>query len=250
MSGVVVTRSRAPMVRYRSATGEFGESRLDRVSAEVLLSGVPVREFRWFKGRRFYSGWYWSATTGGLVAYESRLELARVLLADFDPAVVAIAAQPFQLSGMDAGRSRSHVPDLLLQDTSGLVTVVDVKPEHRLARPEVQAVFRWTEELVTAHGWAFEVWSGTDAVVLENVRFLAGYRRPGTIERGLLPLVMEASEQGGTIEELELTLRSQAPVSAARPAILHLLWRGDLQADLTVPLAAGSAVWPCGRSVR
>jgi len=50
MSGEAVTRPRAPMVRYRSTAGEFGESRLDRVSTEVLLSGMPVREFRWFKG--------------------------------------------------------------------------------------------------------------------------------------------------------------------------------------------------------
>jgi hypothetical protein len=250
MPGEVVTRSRAPMVRYRDRTGEFSESPLDRVSAEVLLTSMPVREFRWFKGRRFYSGWYWSATMRRLVAYESRLELARILLADFDPTVVAIAAQPFQLLGLDAGRSRSHVPDLLLQNRSGLVTVVDVKPEHRLARPEVQAVFRWTEVLVTACGWAFEVWSGSDAAVLENVRFLAGYRRPETVDGALLPLIMEAAVQGGTIEELELAVRSHVPVWVARPAILHLLWRGDLQADLTVPLAGRSGVWPCGRAVR
>jgi hypothetical protein len=36
-----------------------------------------------------------------LVAYESRLELARIMLADFDPAVTAIAAQPFRLAGPD-----------------------------------------------------------------------------------------------------------------------------------------------------
>jgi hypothetical protein len=29
------------------------------------------------------------------VAYESRLELARIMLADFDPAVTGLAAQPF-----------------------------------------------------------------------------------------------------------------------------------------------------------
>jgi hypothetical protein len=34
---------------------------------------------------------------GGHVIYESRLELARLLLADFDRDVAAIAAQPFVL---------------------------------------------------------------------------------------------------------------------------------------------------------
>ncbi|WP_369241993.1 hypothetical protein AB5J56_44045 [Streptomyces sp. R21] len=32
----------------------------------------------------------------GLVAYESRLELARIMIADFAPDVVEMAAQPFQ----------------------------------------------------------------------------------------------------------------------------------------------------------
>lgn len=40
-----------------------------------------------------------SATTYGHVVYESRLELARILLADRDSDVVAIAAQPFLLEG-------------------------------------------------------------------------------------------------------------------------------------------------------
>lgn len=85
---------------------------------------------------------YWSSTTGGLVAYESRLELARILLADFDSEVTAIAARPFHLSGLDAGVVRGHVPDLLLRHASGLVTVVDVKPRSRLADAKVKCRFR------------------------------------------------------------------------------------------------------------
>jgi hypothetical protein len=138
------------LVRYRCADGEFAESRLDRVRVDRLISGLPVREFRWFRGRRFYSGWYWSATAKRLVAYESRLELARILLADFDRSVVGIAAQPFQLVGDDGGRTRRHVPDLLLLHESGAVTVVDVKPRHRLSDQEVAAVFGWTERVVSA----------------------------------------------------------------------------------------------------
>jgi hypothetical protein len=36
-----------------------------------------------------------------LAAYESCLELARIMLADFDPSVAGIAAQPFVLAGAD-----------------------------------------------------------------------------------------------------------------------------------------------------
>ena len=85
---------------------------MDRLRADEVIAGLPVREFRWYKGRRHYSGWYWCATGQRLVAYESRLELARIMLADFDPAVTAVAAQPFRLIGRDGSRVRRHVPDV------------------------------------------------------------------------------------------------------------------------------------------
>jgi hypothetical protein len=104
---------------------------LDQVAVADLAAGLPVREFRSYKGCRHYSGWYWSATMGQLVAYESRLELARIILADFDPRVLAIAAQPFRRVGPDGSRIRRHVPDLLLVDVDDAVTVVDVKSPHK-----------------------------------------------------------------------------------------------------------------------
>ncbi|MGC0328103.1 DNA-binding transcriptional ArsR family regulator [Streptomyces sp. SAI-170] len=95
-----------------------------------VARGLPVREFRWYRGRKHYSGWYHASTTGRMVAYESRLELARILIADFARDVTEIAAQPFQLVGWDGTRVRRHVPDLFLVHADGLVTVVDVKAPH------------------------------------------------------------------------------------------------------------------------
>ncbi|MGH1555397.1 hypothetical protein ACRAWF_36795 [Streptomyces sp. L7] len=31
------------------------------------------------------------------------------------------------------------------------------------------------------HGWEYEIWPGANRVLLENVRFLAAYRRPGVV---------------------------------------------------------------------
>src|SRR5258708_7373320 len=53
----------------------------------ALAGAAPWRRFRWAKGQKHYSGTYWSATERGHVIYESRLELARLLYADFDPSV-------------------------------------------------------------------------------------------------------------------------------------------------------------------
>jgi len=52
------------------------------------------------------------------VIYESRLELANLLLADFGPTVHRIVAQPFSLRAEVCGQVRRHVPDYLW-DTDG-----------------------------------------------------------------------------------------------------------------------------------
>jgi hypothetical protein len=106
-------------VRCRRDDGQFADTALDRLAADDAAAGLPVREFRSYEGRQHYSGWYWSSTLTGLLVYESRLELAQIMLADFDLSVTGIAAQPFLLTGPDRDRTRRHVPDLLLVRANG-----------------------------------------------------------------------------------------------------------------------------------
>ncbi|GAA2608063.1 hypothetical protein GCM10009863_21850 [Streptomyces axinellae] len=69
---------------------------------------VPVRPFRWSWGGRHFPGWYWAATTGQHVGFEAWLERDRLVLMDFDPAVVGMASQPFWLHWHDGERERRH----------------------------------------------------------------------------------------------------------------------------------------------
>ncbi|MGW9241317.1 hypothetical protein [[Kitasatospora] papulosa] len=62
---------------------------------EVALEDCgPVRPFPVRSGRRFAPGWWWSATTGRLVHYESGVIRNQVMQLDRDPSVVAIVALP------------------------------------------------------------------------------------------------------------------------------------------------------------
>jgi hypothetical protein len=230
-------------VRYRSGTGDVVDTTLDRVDVGEVVAGLPVREFRWVKGQRHYSGWYWSATTGGLVVYESRLEMARIMLADFCPDVVGIAAQPMQLVGTDGDRTRRHVPDLLLVHADGGVTVVDVKSPHKRQDVEVRALMDWTRHTVGLRGWAFEEWYGAAAQVLTNVAFLAGYRRRGVVAEELIPAVLQATAEGASPLEIGQRMKPVHPL-LVRPVVLHLVWSGRLSADLDAPLAVTSLLKP------
>ena len=60
-----------------------------------------MRPFRFEKGLRSFAGWWWFATTGCHVGFESWLERDHLMLMDFDPAVTAVASQPFWLRWRD-----------------------------------------------------------------------------------------------------------------------------------------------------
>lgn len=217
------------------ADGSAREMPLAELTAGVVLSAVPWRTVRAHRGQRHLPGWYWSATTGGHLVYESRLELARLLLADFDPGVVGIAAQPFLVQDAD----RRHVPDFLLRRVDGSVVIVNVKPAEQLEVERIADALAWAGRVFRERGWEQEVWSGADAQLLANVRFLAGYRRSGLIEPVGETDAIWSAGMVLTIAAAEAALRSVGVVDP-RVVVLALLWSGRLRADLRQPLTSDS----------
>ncbi|MFD2794424.1 TnsA-like heteromeric transposase endonuclease subunit [Promicromonospora vindobonensis] len=213
---------------------------LEAVQPGILAAASPWRVFRWRHGQAHYSGWYWSATTGTHVVYESRLELARLLLADFDPRVAAIAAQPFCVTAEVDGLKRRHVPDFLLLDVDGVVTVVNVKPADQLARPKVATALAWAGEVFAGRGWRHEVWSGAPAAVLMNVRFLAAYRYPDRVDAATVSWLERRVTTSALLGDLENGDSSAA--GDVRAAALHLVWRGVFRVDLEAPLSAATTL--------
>lgn len=202
----------------------------------MFESAAPWRSFRWYKGQRHYSGTYWSATTSDHVIYESRLELTRLLFADFDPLVQNIKAQPFLLKILVNGKIRKHIPDYLLITNQGPV-VMDVKPRRRLSHPEVAFTSEWTRHAVESKGWQYEVWSEPPEVELENVRFLAGYRRNWLFRSELLDELRGSDLDGVALGEA-VHLLPDWPALLVRAALHHLLWTRDLVTDLSRPLSS------------
>ncbi|MBV9810839.1 MAG: TnsA-like heteromeric transposase endonuclease subunit [Solirubrobacterales bacterium] len=215
----------------RFVDGSTREMPLADLSATLVLSAVPWRVIRSHRGQEHLPGLYWSATTGGHVVYESPLELGRLLLADFDPDVVGIAAQPFLMCDGE----RRHVPDFLLFRADQSVLIVNVKPADRLDDARVAEALGWAGRVFAERGWEHEVWSGADAQLLANVRFLAGYRRQELLEPVTVVGAILQTNPVLTIAGAEAAL-SDVCVVEPRPVVLGLLWAGRLRAGLERPL--------------
>jgi len=220
-----------PVVSLRTAEGKV-ERPIRNVTAAQVMAAVPWRTVRSVLGQSHFPGLYWSATTGGHVVYESRLELARLLVADFDTQVVGIAAQPFLLRATVGGRARRHVPDFLLAHADGSARLVNVKPASRLEDPVVAEALRWPGVVARSHGWAYEIWTGAEAVYLANLRFLAGYRRPGLLPGALTDAVAAAFRPGDTIGSLVGRATRESPAGQVKAAVVTLLWQCRLSTDL------------------
>jgi hypothetical protein len=195
--------------------------------------GRPVRSFPSYKGQRNYPGWYWSATMGRRVGFESWVERDHLVALDIDPAVVGIFSQPFWLTWPGpTGKRRRHAPDFLVQVDDGGVVVLDSRPLELIKDADRDA-FATTERACSLVGWRYAVWGRVEGVVVANQRWLAGYRHPRCfraevaerlVEVFTLPrLLIDGAELAGdTLETL--------------PVLYHLIWRRVLTADLSLPL--------------
>lgn len=231
----------APSVTVRDETGGLVATSLSDLAPEPICRAQPYRTFRWYLGQRHYSGSYWSSTESAHVIYESRLELARLLMADFDRSVTKIIAQPFLLRARIHGKVRRHIPDYWLLTTDGPI-VVDVKPAKRLSDPVVQATFDWTRDLVESIGWRFEVATEQPDVLLANVRFLSGYRRAERISQTCLAALRALNVDGMEFRDVRKSVPQPKPLVHA--ALLHMLWTQELSSDLSEVLSSKTVLRP------
>jgi hypothetical protein len=217
------------VLEFAGAAGWKRESLLT-CRAVAFEDVEPVRRFRWSKGRREFAGWWWSATTGRHVGYESWLERDHVMLLDFDQDVVGIASQPFWLHWSDGTRSRRHAPDYFVRRVDGTGVVIDVRADGRIEAADEEA-FAATGEACAQVGWAFRRVGVPPVVLLSNVRWLSRYRHPRCGQDiDVVDRLGEVCQQPRPLFEAVAQVGDRL---AVLPVLFHLLWRQVLRVDLT-----------------
>jgi hypothetical protein len=233
-------------LEYCPSAGLARRAGLMACAGEPFEDALPVRPFHFEKGQSSFAGWWWLATTSRHVGCESLLERDHLMMLDFDPVIASVASQPFWLRWRDAdGRPRRHVPDFFARCRDGRGVVVDVRPDDRIPERDAQA-FAATGRACAVAGWGYRRVGALDPVLVANVRWLSRYRhrRCG----GPADMAASLAEVFGAGRPLFAGAALAGDRLAVLPVVFHLMWRGDLVADLTArPLGTATLVRAAGR---
>jgi len=180
------------------------------------------------------------------VGFESWLERDRAMLLDHDRQVVGLSSQPFRLTWPDNRARISHTPDYFARREDGTGLVVDVRPADRVG-PQDTVKFSATEAMCQELGcWSYALVGEPDPIVMANIRWLAGYRHP---RHGIAVVVDRLLSVFSQPAPLLARVEAVGDPIVVLPTLFHLLWCGELQVELQVPLSDGSMVCPIAMEV-
>lgn len=210
--------------------------------------GRPARKIVTGRRRRV-TGYVASrkADSPGLVPWESELERDCLTVAEFRPAVLAIAPQPHTLELRADADSFGHTPDFLFASGHGAGEVVEVKPATRALAPETERRLRISAAAHRALGFSFSVLSEDCIRVqprLANAQYLLRYRLAAS--RDGLPhrLATLLAAAGGRLT-VGGCVRAVDGKASTRFEIYALACRGIIELDLSAPLGPDTAVLGC-----
>jgi hypothetical protein len=232
-------------VEYAEPGGREVRAGLGRLLRVDLGSCLPARSFPSYKGQRNYPGWFWSATMGRLVGFESWVERGHLVALDFAPEVTAIVSQRFWLCWRSpAGKVSRHAPDFHARLAGGGALVIDSRPRD-VAGDGDRVAFAATKLACEALGWEYAVCGEMDPVAAANQRWIAGYRHPRCGHPATEARLLDAFGRG--LPLMEGAEAAGDPI-AVLPVLFHLMWRRELLADLSLVLSHRTVVRRAGRA--
>jgi hypothetical protein len=224
------------MIGFVDGDGTEQQVALENAAQLSLECCSPVRTSVSYQGQRNWPGLWWAASTGSHVGYQSWLERDHVMLLDFDPDVMAFAPHPFWIYFDDAGHRHGsgflRPPPRRRRDRDGLPLRSTSQPSPDCRLRSDRAGLRG-DRLGLPAGRAGRCGAGWQSA-------LAGYRHPRFAD----PAVADRLDNVFAAPEPLLAGAGLAgPTMAVLPVLFHLLWRHDLNVELTVSLTETSMVW-------
>jgi len=214
------------------------------LTAELLGSAHPMREFSRRLTQDHKPVAVWTHTTESLVGAESHLERDFITLADFHPAVRYIGGQPFTLAFERGAPYKLHTPDLVLLGDGLPPLVVDVKNPEQAAKRNWRARAALIRDILAEAGVGYKVWTGMPRLMQANLENFTEARVPEQSYRRWAPIAAELCSRPMPVVELvtRIAARGYEP-GFAMMLIRRMLWRRDLRTDMRLPFRPTSIVW-------
>ncbi len=216
------------------------------VGHDALLGAAPIRKPAFYKGQWSKPGWYWMASVGHHVSYESKFERSLLQEVDFQGDATMVLPQPFRLHFERSESPRRHVPDFLIAYRATRPELVDVKGARARERALNKLTFTLTARACQDLGLDFTVYTEPEAHRQSNIAFLAGYRNPrqATLDEFAPTLVNLLVDGPLPFHRLAAALASQAGLSSAVAAAAswRAVWQRILEVPLSVPLGLDSPI--------
>jgi len=203
---------------------------------------MPVRKIP--KSFRSVTGRFPSVINGRCVGYESKLERDFFLRLEFDQTVESYEEQPLRLTGLAGDREVSYTPDCLVRYRDGKPDrIVEVKYQSELEEKakEFEPRFALARNHARLNGLEFVI--ATDADIydgaIDNYRLIYRFSKPPNNLLSKKKPIFEAlgHAEGRCLSDLLQSLGADRHIQAEyTPSIWHLIFAGEIQADLTMPI--------------
>lgn len=212
------------------------------IDRSLVISTVPLRKVVTRGGVRV-NGKFASRKMGRCLPWESQIERDFLILAEIDPTISAIYAQPVRILYMTDGCKASYVPDFAIVGAFG-TEIHEVKPDAEAAKLEMQAKFGAAATVCADSSIVYCVALESairEAPVLDNAQMLARYLhlRVDTLLKAAVRDVVDG-RPGIAVGSL---LGSNVAGGLSEAVVHGLLAQGVLRADLRQPLGPRSSLW-------
>ena len=204
---------------------------------------------------RSVAGYFYSVKNRKVMDFESQLERDCFYTLEFDDEVVEYEHQPVRIEGMLGSRKVTYIPDIYVFRQDGTEQLVEVKytkdlsPEDEKKKAKLENRTRTIKEYCRQKGmqYLFFTEKDTDPTYLGNIKFLYRYREaprePDGCKKKILDLARTHTTPEKVLEKLAMTDTQKMEML---PCIWHLLYAGDLETNLHIPLTNASVIKAAG----
>lgn len=170
-----------------------------------------------------------------MIPWESTLERDYLKIAEFDPTIIYISAQPMPITYLFDGKERTYFPDFLIKTKDLMRYLIEVKPENKKGLRENQIKFQAGKLYCKENKMEFRILSENEirrGFLLQNLSLLTDSRVEYTDVIVMNRMVVEISKypRGITIGEFKERLGMREGVFNLN--LYYLIYTHQIKANL------------------